>query len=241
MTHLVVWQFWFGICCCLPIPKCKCKGKIWSSLKVWHFWLDKYLKWTRSNPFVLLSVARASWFTASRVFFFAPPPLAGASNDLLCNSSIYSPVIEVQECRIRWLPDHHLTQNLLCHIITIEVQYGKPATEYCLRRCRGRDVPAVDRWRSHSSGDAPWARVSSSVAIWWRRRNYLVRWWLPGTKETAPKRPARARLEHRNTGRTRLPSHNPTRKFAKGSLSNAKFTKMLNPYAKPLEKWFLTF
>jgi len=23
----MVWQFWFGICCCLPTPNCKCKGK----------------------------------------------------------------------------------------------------------------------------------------------------------------------------------------------------------------------
>jgi hypothetical protein len=23
----MLWQFWFGICCCLPTPNCKCKGK----------------------------------------------------------------------------------------------------------------------------------------------------------------------------------------------------------------------
>ena len=76
----------------------------------------------------------------------------------------------MQECRIRWLPDHHLTQNLLCHIITIEVEYGKSATEYCLRRCRGRDVPLVDQWRSHGSGDAPRARISSTVTIYRENR-----------------------------------------------------------------------
>jgi len=67
--------------------------------------------------------------------------------------------------------------------------------------------------------------------------NYLAR-GLPATKETAAKRSARARDGRRNTGRTRLPSHNPTRKYAKGSLSNAKFTKMPNPFAKPLKEWF---
>jgi hypothetical protein len=26
----MVWQFWFGIYCCLPTPNCKCKGKKYS-------------------------------------------------------------------------------------------------------------------------------------------------------------------------------------------------------------------
>jgi len=74
----------------------------------------------------------------------------------------------------------------------------------------------------------------------WRRGLYLAR-GLPPTKETTPKRPGHARNWCRKTGRKRLPIQKPTPKYAKGSLSNAKFTKMANPFAKLLEEWFLSF
>ena len=82
-------------------------------------------------------------------------------------------------------------------------------------------------------------RILVAANHWWRRL-YLA-WGLPATKETTPKRPGRAWDWCRKTGRKRLSIQKPTRKYAKGSLSNAKFTKMTNSFAKPLEKWFLPF
>jgi hypothetical protein len=75
----MIWQFWFGICYCLPTPNCKCKEKnmaIPNGLAFWTWQLPSGPSQIFTRVF--LSHGRVS----SRVFPFArreAPPLAVAT------------------------------------------------------------------------------------------------------------------------------------------------------------------